>query len=198
MTQYIPPTSGAPVYPDIQTDWTAAQGAQPNGSPPVPGTSFSGPVLAGGVQNSDGSNSLAGVGGTAGTANRGYAQMAQSCVITQATNDGTAGQFACPIVIPAQSKILRMSLVVTAAWTGAASTLGVGTGASATAFTAAGGVSAAALGVVEIPPQAAATQLGNWDNVGNQDVQIVVQSTNTGAGVGTLTVEYIPSINLAS
>lgn len=197
MTQYITPTSGQ-TLPDIQTDWTEAQGAQPNGSPPNPGTSFSGPVLSGTIAQSDGSGNLAGVGGTSGTANRGYAVQAQSCVVTQATNDGTAGQFACPIVIPAQSKILRMALTVTTVWSGAAATLGVGTGASATAFTAAGAVSAAALGVVEIPPEAAATQLANWDNVGTQDVQIVVQSTNTGTGVGTLVVEYIPQINLAS
>ena len=198
MTQYINPTSGTPVYPDIQTDWTEAQGAQPNGSPPNPGTSFSGPLLAGGVQRSDGSNNLAGVGGTAGTANRGYAVQAQACVINQATNDGVAGQFACPIVIPAQSKILRMALTVTTIWSGAAATLGIGTGASATAFTAAAGVAGGALGVVEIPPEAAATELGNWDNVGTQDVQIVVLSTNTGTGVGTLVVEYIPQCNLAS
>jgi hypothetical protein len=199
MAVYIPPTSGAPVYPDIQTDWTPAAGAQPNGSPPNPGTAVTGPVLAGPIPRSDGSNTLAGVGGTAtGTANRGYVQQAQACVVTQATNDGTAGQFACPIVIPAQSKILRMALTVTTIWSGGAATLGVGTSASATAFTAAGAVSAAALGVVEIPPQAAAGPLANWDNVGTQDVQIVLLSTNTGTGVGTLVVEYIPQINLAS
>lgn len=198
MTQYIPPTSGAPVYPDINTEWNDSQGSQPNGSPPNPGTSFAGPLLGGTIKESDGSNNLAGVGGTAGTANRGYAVQVQAAVITQATNDGTVGQFACPIVIPAQSKILRMALAVTTIWSGAAATLGIGTGASATAFTAAAGVSAAALGVVEIPPEAAATQLGNWDNVGTEDVQIVAQSTNTGNGVGTLIVEYIPQINLAS
>ena len=197
MTQYITPTRGQ-ALPDLNTDWTEAQGAQPNGSPPNPGTDFSGPILAGTIPRSDGSGNLAGVGGTAGTANRGYAVQVQACVITQATNDGTAGQFACPIVIPAQSKILRMALAVTTIWSGASATLGVGTGASATAFTAAGAVSAGSLGVVEIPPDAAATQLGNWDNVGTQDVQIVVLSANTGTGVGTLTVEYIPQINLAS
>ncbi len=193
MTQYIVPTSGQ-AYPDIQSGALT----QPNGSPPGPGDTFSGPVLAGPIFHSDGSNNLAGVGGTTGTANRGYTVQAQACVITQATNDGTAGQFACPIVIPAQSKILRMALTVTTIWSGVAATLGVGTGASATAFTAATGVSAGALGVVEIPPEAAATQLGNWDNVGTQDVQIVVLSSNTGTGVGTLVVEYIPQINLAS
>lgn len=197
MTQYIPPTSGAPVYPDIQTDWTEASGAQPYGSPPNPGTSFAGPVLAGTIPHSDGSNNLAGVGGTSGTANRGYAVQAQSCVITQATNDGTTGQFACPIVIPAQSQIIRMTLMVTTAWT-TTTTMGVGSGASATAFTGATAVSGATLGQVSIVPGTGATQIGNWDNVGTQDVQIVVLSGGTGSGVGTLTVEYIAQINLQS
>ena len=43
-----------------------------------------------------------------------------------------------------------------------------------------------------------ATAIGNWDNVGTQDIQIVVLSTNTGSGVGTLTVTYAQGINLAS
>jgi hypothetical protein len=195
MTQYIIPTSGQ-TLPDIQTDYL---GTQPNGTPPVPGTSFAGPVLAGGVQRSDGTGNLAGVGGTAGTANRGYVEMAQSCVCTQATNTGTAGQFACPIVIPAHSQIVAITVMVTTALTGGATTFGIGTGASATALTAANAVvTSGALGQVSVVPGTGATQIGNWDNVGTQDVQIVVLSTNTGSGVFTLTVEYVPMINLAS
>jgi hypothetical protein len=194
VTQYIFPTSGQ-VLPDIQEGSLV----QPNGSPPVPGSTFSGPVLSGGgVLKSDGTGNLAGVGGVAGTANRGYAVQAQSCVITQATNDGTAGQFACPIVIPAQSQILHITLMVTAIWSGGATTLGLGTGASATALTAAAAITAAALGQQAIVPGTSLTQIANWDNVGTQDVQIVVQSTNTGTGVATLTIEYIPMINNAS
>src|SRR5277367_330577 len=103
MATYISPTSGQ-TFPDINTDETT----QVNGSPPVPGTSFAGPLLVGTVPHSDGSGNLAGVGGTVGTANRGYVKQAQSCVITQATNTGTTAQFACPIVIPAQSQITAM------------------------------------------------------------------------------------------
>lgn len=194
MTQYITPTSGQ-TLPDIQ------EGAltQPNGSPALPGTSFAGPLLVGSVQKSDGTGNLAGVGGTVGTANRGYVQMAQSCVCTQATNTGTAGQFACPIVIPAQSQIVTIRIMVTTALTGAATTLGIGSGASATAFTAANAVATSgALGQVTVTPGTNATQIGNWDNVGTQDVQIVVLSTNTGSGVFTLTVEYYQGIDLAS
>jgi hypothetical protein len=196
MTTYVVPTSGQ-AYPDIQPGEPA--GTQPNGSPPTPATSFSGPLLSGTVANSDGSNNLAGVGGTSGTANRGYVAMKQSCVATQASNTGTAGQFACPIVIPAQSQITAIKFMVTTALTGSATTLGVGSGASATAFTAANAVvTSGALGQVSASPGTGATQIGNWDNVGTQDVQLVILSTNTGSGVFTVTVEYIQAINLAS
>src|SRR5271155_1483133 len=109
MTQYIVPTTGQQ-FPDIQTDPIAPN---PNGSPAVPGSSFAGPLLAGTIPHSDGSGNLAGVGGTTGTANRGYVHETQSCVCTQATNTGTAGQFACPIVIPAQSQITAIKIMVT-------------------------------------------------------------------------------------
>lgn len=195
MTQYITPTSGQ-TLPDIQ----GGQTPQTNGDPALPGTYLMGPVIVGNIIASDGTGNLAGVGAMAGgTANAGYAAMTQACVITQATNDGVAGQFACPIVIPAQSQIRTITLMVTTAWTGAATTLGLGTGASATALTAANAVvTSGALGKVTIVPGTGATQIGNWDNVGTQDVQIVVLSTNTGSGVGTLTVDYTQGINLAS
>jgi hypothetical protein len=194
MTQYIVPTSGQQ-FPDTQPGALT----QPNGSPALPGTEFQGPLIVGGVLASDGTGNLAGVGGTIGTCNQGYVSMTMSCVITQATNTGTAGQFACPIVIPAQSQIRAIKLMVTTAWTGAATTLGIGTGASATALTLANAVvTSGALGQVTITPGTGATQIANWDNVGTQDIQIVVLSTNTGSGVGTLTVDYTQGINLAS
>lgn len=193
MASYITPTSGQQL-PDIQTDSTSP----PNGSPAIPATSFAGPLLSGNVQHSDGTGNLAGVGGTAGTANRGYVEMGQSCVVTQATNTGTAGQFACPIVIPAQSQITGMKIMITTAFTGGVATFGVGSSASATAFTTATGVTGAALGLITIVPGTVSAQIANWDNVGNQDVQVVIQSGNTGSGVGTLHVTYIQGINLAS
>ena len=175
MTSYVTPTSGQ-VYPDI----TGGQLTQTNGNPPTPGTLFTGPVLAGNVFNSDGTGNLAGVGGTTGTANVGYASLNQSCVITQATNTGSAGQFACPIVIPAQSQIKSIKLMVTTAWTGT-TTLEIGSGASATAFTGSQAVTGlGTLGQISITPGTGATQIGNWDNVGTQDVQIVVLSGATG------------------
>jgi hypothetical protein len=194
MTTYLAPTSGTPVYPDI----IPGQLTQTNGNPALPGTAMQGPMLTGNVLGSDGTGNLAGVGGTAGTSNVGWVRLAQSCVITQATNCGSTAKFACPIVIPAQSQIISMKLMVTTVWI-TTTNLGVGTGASATTFTAANAVTGLnALGQVSITPGTSLTQIANWDNVGTQDVQIIVLSGATGTGVGTLTVEYIPGINLAS
>ena len=179
----------------------------PNGSPIQPGTSVTGPLIAGNVLHSDGSGVPAALGGSNGLANAGYAVMAQAEVITQATNGTVAGLYTSGIVIPAQSKILRITLTVTTAWSGAATTMGVGAGAgttAATALTTATGVQGSTAGPVSAAPSTTA-QIANWDNVSNStfqttptDIQIVVQSGNTGNGVGTLVVEYIPGINLAS
>src|ERR1700684_4320018 len=191
MASYLPGTT--PAYPDI----VGGQLTQTNGNPAFPGTLFSGPVLSGSVQGSDGSNNLAGVGGTIGTANVGFCVVGKSCTITQATNNGSAGQYVCPIVVPAQSQILRITLMVTAAWT-STTTLGMVTSASATAFMTSSGVSCATLGQVVVTPGTSGTQIANWDNVGTSDVQIVVLSGSTGTGAGTLTVEWIQGIDLAS
>jgi hypothetical protein len=180
----------------------------PNGSPPLPGSSFSGPLIAGNILHSDGSGTLAGLGGTsAGTANAGYAVMAQSAVVTQATNGTVAGVFNSTIVIPAQSQILDIHFMVTTVWSGASPDFSIGATAgttAATAFTAAT-QTGVALGKLTFVPTTAA-QIANWDNISNVtfqtggpvDVQIQVDSANTGTGVGTITVIYLQSINLAS
>jgi hypothetical protein len=161
-------------------------------------TTFTGPIRAGNVLNSDGTGNLAGVGGDSGTANVGYCVMAQSQVVTQATNGTVAGVFTTNIVIPAQSQILSVSLMVTTAWSGVAKTTGIGSTVSATALTTAAAVDGTTAGLISVTPGTGATQIANWDNVGDTDINVVVTSTNTGTGVGTLTVTYVQSNNLAS
>jgi hypothetical protein len=172
----------------------------PNGSPIQPGTVFTGPLLAGGVIHSDVTGNLAGLGGTTGTANAGYVVMSQSAVITQAASTGqSAGVYQTDIVIPAQSQITAIKLMVTTAFSGTATTLGIGSTASATALTAANAVvTSGALGQVTATPGTSLTQIAVWDNTGNTDIRILVTSTNTGTGVATLTVSYHQGINLAS
>lgn len=161
-------------------------------------TTFTGPIKAGNVLQSDGSGVLAGEGGSSGIANVGFAVMAQSEVITQATNVGSAGVYTTSIVIPAGSQILSISLLVTAAWSGTAKTLGIGTTASATALTAAGAVDATAKGIVSANPGTVNAAIANWKDVGTTDIQVKVTSTNTGTGAGVLTVTYIQSNNLTA
>ncbi len=161
-------------------------------------TTFTGPIKAGNVLQSDGSGVLAGEGGSNGIANVGYAVMAQSQVITQATNGSSAGVYTTDIVIPAGSQILSVTLLVTTAWTGAATTLGIGTTASATALTAAGAVAGGTKGVVSANPGTVDAAIANWKDVGTTDIQVKVTSTNTGSGAGVLTVTYIQSNNLTA
>lgn len=181
-------------------DLQPGQLTQTSGNPIFPGTHTTGPLLAGNILNSDGSANLAAAGEMqGGLANVGFAVMAQTAVITQLTNGSIAGVFtAAQLVIPAQSQILRMTLMVTTAWSGAAATFGIGNTASATAYTAAAAGSAAARGQIILSPGTDATRIGLWDNVGLSDVEIVITSTNTGNGVGTLVVEYIQGVNSAS
>jgi hypothetical protein len=188
-------------------DINGGQLTQTNGNPILPGTTFTGPLIAGNVPHSDGSGTLAGAGNSIGTANAGYCVMAQTAVVTQAAGGG-GGTGVCisPIVIPAQSQIIGIQIMVTTAWTGNATTFEVGTTAGTTAAsslspnTEAGG----STGLVAITPSTAA-QIANWDNTSNStfqsaaaDIQVQLTSANTGNGVGTLTVTYLQGVNNAS
>ena len=148
-------------------------------------TTFSGPIRAGTIPNTTGT--------TVGTniANIGQVVMAQSFPVTQASSATT-------IVIPANSQIVEMTLYVTVAWDGVASTLGLGNTALATAYTAAGAVAGGTVGIVSVTPGTDATRTLAFVDVGTTDVKIVVTSTNTGAGVGYLTVRYVQANNLVA
>lgn len=148
-------------------------------------TTFSGPVRIGPIKFTTGT--------TLGTdvANIGKVVLSQKEAITQATNGGSAGVYTTSIVIPAGSTITSIQLFVGTVWDGVATTLGIGSSASATAFTAAGAVAGGTLGIIAATAGADATRVGNWVNVGTTDVRIVVTSTNTGGGAGTLVVNYI-------
>ena len=148
-------------------------------------TTFTGPVRAGNILNTSGT--------TLGTdvANVGYVVMAQSSAVTQASG-------ATSIVIPANSQILSISVNVTTEFTGAATTFGVGTTASATFFTAAAALDGVAFGIVSAAPGDDATRAANWVDVGTTDRKIAVTSTNTGSGVGVITVTYIQAIDLTA
>lgn len=146
-------------------------------------TRFSGPIAAGPI------NETTGITLGTNVKNTGQVVMAQSERVTQASATTT-------IVIPANSQITDITLYVTAVWSGAATTLGLGNTALATAYTAAGAVDAAAVGIVSVTPGTDATRTLAFVDVGTTDVKISVTSTNTGTGVGYLVVKYIQNNNL--
>lgn len=153
-------------------------------------TTFTGPVKAGNVLNTTGT--------TVGSiANVGFVVMSQSAAVNQATNVAVSGLYKTNIVIPAGSQILSVSVLKTVAWSGVATTVNVGTDATATQIAvAADNDLSTTLGISAIIPGDDATRVGVWKDVGTADVQIFVLSTNTGTGVGILTVTYAQARDL--
>jgi hypothetical protein len=144
------------------------------------GTStFTGPIKAGDVLDTTGT--------TPGTIkNVGSVVLAQTAVITQA---GSATALATRIVVPANSHILNIQVLATAAWSGASSNISIGTSATSTELVS--GASLSAVGLAGLTPGTDATRTANWENVGTSDVIIYALSANTGTGVGELVVRYI-------
>ena len=155
-------------------------------------TTFTGPIKAGPVLNTSGTTLGRDI------ANVGFVTMAQSQAITQAASTGqSAGLFRTGIVIPANSQIIGIDILVTTAWSGAAQTVNVGISATATELAvAADNNLSTTLGNKVIIPGDNATRVGNWRDCGATDDRIWVLSTNTGTGVGILTVRYIQNNNL--
>ncbi len=149
-------------------------------------TTFTGPIRAGNILNTSGTTLGQDV------KNVGSVVMVQTYPITQAL---TATALGTTIVLPANSHILNMQMVVTAVWSGAATTFSVGTSATSTELVsaAAGGT----IGVIGLNPGSDATRTANWDDTGTTDKRIFVLSANTGTGVGTITVRYIQAHDLA-
>jgi hypothetical protein len=149
-------------------------------------TTFSGPIRAGTIANTTGTD----VG--TNVKNIGSVVMVQVFAITQATS---ATALATAIVLPANSHILNIQLLSTVAWSGAATTISVGTSATATELVSAG-VTSGAVGLASLTPGTDATRTANWDDTGTTDKRVFVLSANTGTGVGTITVRYIQAHDL--
>ncbi len=142
-------------------------------------STFSGPIKAGDVFNTTGT--------TPGTIrNVGSVVLAQTAGFTQA---GSATALATRIVVPANSHILNIQVLATAAWSGASSNISIGTSVTSTELVSAASLSA--VGLAALSPGTDATRTAKWENVGTSDVIIYALSANTGTGVGELTVRYI-------
>jgi len=149
-------------------------------------TTFSGPIRAGNINTTTGTTLGENV------RNVGSVVMAQIATVTQAgTISPTPGT---TIVLPANSHILNIQLLVNTAWTTTSNTVSVGTTATATELVPTP-VAANAISLVALSPGA---NVANWDDTGTTDKRVFVLSSGTGAGVGTLTVRYVQAHDLAS
>ncbi len=148
-------------------------------------TTFTGPIRAGNILNTSGTTLGQDV------KNVGSVVMVQTYPITQAL---TATALGTTIVLPANSHIISIQALNTVAWTGAATTMSVGTSATATELAA---LTSMPVGITALTPGTDATRAGVWDDVGTTDIRVWVKSANTGDGVGTITVRYIQAQDLA-
>ena len=148
-------------------------------------TTFSGPILAGGIKNTTGT--------TVGTdmKNTGFVLMSQSEKIDQ-TATGTSTN----IILPANSQLVSADLFVSVVWNGAATTTGLGYVGDATAFTAALGIAGGTLGIIKITAGANKARVDAWADIGSTDRRLLLTHNNTGTGVGWLTVTYIQAVDV--
>ena len=152
-------------------------------------TTFSGPIKAGTIRNTTGT--------TLGTdvANVGSVVMSQSydTELTHATTTATA----LGIIIPANSQILSMTIIVESLFTGSSTTtIAVGNGSGdATDVSAATNVSATATSAAMSP---AAVDV--WTNTGTTDVELygITVANSASAGSARITVQYVQNNNLTA
>ena len=152
-------------------------------------TTFSGPIKAGTIRNTTGT--------TLGTdvANVGSVVMSQSSdtELTHATTTATA----LGIIIPANSQILSMTIIVESLFTASSTTtISVGNGSDdATDVSAATNVSATATSAAMSP---AAVDV--WTNTGTTDVELygITIANSATAGSARITVQYVQNNNLTA
>ena len=153
-------------------------------------TTFSGPIKAGTIANTTGT--------TLGddVKNVGQVVMTQSSdvALTHATTTATA----LGIVIPANSQIMNINIVVEALFTNSSTTtIAIGNGSDdATDIAAAHNVSATAVGPLKMLQASA----GAWDNIGSTDIELygITVANSATAGKARIVVEYVQNNNLTA
>jgi len=153
-------------------------------------TTFSGPIKAGTIANTTGT--------TLGddVKNVGQVVMTQSSdvALTHATTTATA----LGIVIPANSQIMNINIVVEALFTNSSTTtIAIGNGSDdATDIAAAHNVSATAVGPLKMLQASA----GAWDNIGSTDIELygITVANSANAGKARIVVEYVQNNNLTA
>ncbi|CAB4145528.1 hypothetical protein UFOVP1518_1 [uncultured Caudovirales phage] len=151
-------------------------------------TTFTGPVRAGDVLNTSGTTLGSDV------QNVGTVVTVQAQAVTQAksSESGAAtGVYKTDIVIPANSLIVGITMLISSGWSGADKTFSIGVASAGT--TIATGVDGTSTGVISCVTGAT---VATWKDVGTTDVRIWVSSVNTGTGVGTLVIQYVQAADL--
>ena len=148
-------------------------------------TTFSGPILAGGIKNTTGT--------TVGSdmKNTGYVLMSQTEAVDQTAVTGTTN-----MIIPAKSQLVSADLYVSVVWSGAATTAGLGYVGDATAFTAALAIAGGTLGIIKITAGASKARVDAWADVGDTDRRLLLTYNNLGAGEGWITVTYMQAVDV--
>lgn len=142
-------------------------------------TTFSGPVRSGTKKDSDAD----------GVDNLGDVVLAQSGKITQSTTPIDPG-----VVIPANSEILRIDIIIDKAFDGSGNTMSVGFNPTADNLT-----DQDALvnnpGLTSLTPNGDLADIKNWVNVGPTDVKVFFKNSSAGGGAGFLRISYVQGRN---
>ena len=139
-------------------------------------TTFSGPVKSGTVREG-------------ASANVGFLVAAQSAAITENTTAADTG-----IIIPANSQIINMYVLIQTAWDGGTNTLDVGSSADPDLYC--DGLPSTVVGNHRVTAAYTGTE-ANWKDIGTSDVTVYYTSIATGAGTGVLTIQYLQNRNLS-
>ena len=125
-------------------------------------TTFSGPIKAGDIREG-------------ASANTGFVSMAQSAAVTEVNAFGTTD-----IIIPANSQITNIYVLVTTAFDNGTNTIDVGISSDTDLFV--DGLSVSSVGNHRVGAAQTGTE-ANWKNTGSSDQTLVFISPQTGNGV---------------
>ena len=153
-------------------------------------TTFSGPIKAGTIKNTTGT--------TLGTDVKNVGQVVMTQSSTVALTHATTTATALGIIIPANSQIMNINIVVEQLFANSSTTtIAIGNGAdNATDIAAAHNVSATAVGPLKMLQASA----GAWDNVGTTDIELygITVANSANAGKARIVVEYVQNNNLTA
>ena len=153
-------------------------------------TTFSGPIKAGTIKNTTGT--------TLGTDVKNVGQVVMTQSSTVALTHATTTATALGIIIPANSQIMNINIVVEQLFANSSTTtIAIGNGAdNATDIAAAHNVAATAVGPLKMLQASA----GAWDNVGTTDIELygITVANSANAGKARIVVEYVQNNNLTA